>query len=112
VITAIRSLRETIDALIGIVNRADEQIEPAVIAVPVEEAFLSWANLRSVLQRGGIDPALVERLDNLFTRLARLTSDSANARTYRTELAAIREVVTGGLNDLEVRFRISGSTPL
>lgn len=98
-IAAVRSLRQTVDTLLGMVEGGGATTSPSSIAVPVEEAFLSWANLRPELQKRGIDPVLLERLDKLFTNLVRLTADSAPNRSYRTQLKAIREVVVGGLND-------------
>lgn len=102
-ISATSSLLRAVDALISIVEGAEQTISPELIAVRAEEAFLSWANLRPELQRGGIDPAIVERLDNLFTKFIRLTTGRSGKRPYLAQLRAIREVVNGGLHNFSIR---------
>ena len=103
-IAAIRSLRQAVDTLIDFVTNSEgTRIGPADISAPVEETFLSWANLRPDLQRAGIDPGIVERLDKVFTNVVRLTTGPATKRSYLAQLRSIREVAAGGLNDFGIR---------
>jgi hypothetical protein len=104
VIAAIRSLRQAVDSLIGAVSRVTStNLNPEKLVQPIEEVFLSWANLRPDLQRAGLDPAIVERLDKRFTNLIRLTVGPASKRSYLAQLNEIHEVVVGGLNNFAIK---------
>ncbi len=111
-IAATRSLRQAIDTLSELVARSrGRDVDPSDISVPVEEAFLSWAGLRTQLQAAGMQADIIKRLDGSFTNLVRLTTDSATKRSYRVQLNSARAVLVGELHDFAVRAALL-RTPL
>jgi hypothetical protein len=104
VITAIRSLRQAINTLREFVAAIKVgPVDAAKIAIPVEEAFLSWANLRPEIQRVGLDSKTLEEIDERFTKLVRLTTGAAPRKSYESELSAVYKLLAEDINDFGIR---------
>ena len=91
---ALRTLRRELDALLESLNAmAGVFVTSAPLRRRIQQFYLSWSNLRPLLESAQVPQAVIRRAEGLAGNVVRLAGGKSRRELYHRELLALRGVL-------------------